>query len=403
MEQDSTGKMTIGYILEDESAVVTVDVQTNAEDDVWISIGERNLRGFCGDVNKVIAPGEDRRLVTWQPGVHWQKADVTGGKLRVQVKAWATNNPPDVAVFSLSVPSNVMYYTSLEAMPFDPTNDLYKTEYLVMRRCHATGVKWNRGSSPNEVRARRTSAGEQPLHHEDPFVCVLSGDYYLGIFELTAYQRQLIAVAYEENAGRPVFANAVDGRMPCIGYSWEACRGKNADYDWPAKGHSVDESSLMGALRKITGYEFDLPTVSQWEFACRAGTSTGWFTGDVKSEALKAAWTSDNTDVLKEVGLLNPNAWGFYDMHGNASEWTLDYMTNFPVNHDCETGPASAPKDHPWHSNGIYRAIKGGGFKQSAAFARSGDISDWANPGKRSDYPAQISLRVCIPAIAHGR
>lgn len=391
MSQDGSGKMTIGYVLADEPAIVTIDVQTNAGGNAWISIGECNLRGFAGDVNRLIRPGAEMRAATWLPGVHWGRADVSGGNLRAVVNAWPTNNPPDVAVFSLTAPSNVMFYTSLAALPLDPTNDLYKTDRLVMRRCHAAGLRWNRGAPFGEPQRREASG----LHFEDPFVCTIAADYYLGIFELTAYQYSVIY------GNRPYYAAKVDGRKPEIGRTWNTFRGAEADYDWPTKGHAVNPTSCLGRLRALTGYEFDLPTSSQWEFACRAGTTTAFSNGTNNGYDIpEIAWTHDNTDVLHEVGLLKANPWGFYDMHGNASEWTLDHMTNYPVNYDSANGPDATPGDHDYMKNGTFRVIRGGGFEQSGIFARSGCVSDWAKPNSYSDHGEQIGVRVCMPAVA---
>ena len=391
MSQDVSGKMTIGYVLADEPAIVTIDIQTNAGENAWVSIGESNIRGFAGDVNRLLQPDVAPRTATWQPGIQWGRADVSGGNLRAVVNAWSTNNPPDVAVFSLTVPSNVMFYTSLAALPLDPTDDLYKTDRIVMRRCRAAGLRWNRGAPFGEPQRREGS----DQHYEDPFVCTISEDYYLGIFELTKYQYDVIY------GRRPYYDTKADGRKPEIGHTWEAFRGSGADYDWPTKGHAVSPTSCLGRLRALTGYAFDLPTAAQWEFACRAGTTTAFSNGTNDGYNVpEIAWTVENTSVLHEVGLLKANPWGFYDMHGNASEWTLDYMTNYPVRHDCENGPDAAPMDHSYMASGGFRVIRGGGFQQSGIFARSGCVSDWSPPNFYSDHGKQIGVRVCMPAVA---
>ena len=393
MSQDASGKLSIGYVLSDEPAVVTIDIQTNAGGNAWISIGERNLRGFAGDVNRLLQPGAETRTATWLPGVHWGRADVSGGNLRAVVNAWPTNNPPDVAVFSLTVPSNVMFYTSIEALPLDVTNAIYKTDRLVMRRCHAAGVRWNRGSPFGEDGRRETS----DLHCEDPFVCTISEDYYLAVFEFTKYQYGRVA----ETSGRPFYDPAYEGRKPDIGRSWNNYRGSGADYDWPTKGHAVAATSILGKFRAFTGYDFDLPTAAQWEFACRAGTTTAFSNGtNNRYDIADIAWTANDTNALCEVGLLLANPWGFYDMHGNASEWTLDYMTNYPVRYDCENGPDAAPMDHSWMASSTFRVIKGGGFQQDGNYARSGSVSDWSAQNSYSDHSSQIGCRVCLPAAA---
>lgn len=120
-------------------------------------------------------------------------------------------------------------------------------------------------------------------------------------------------------------------------------------------------------LYNKTGVFFRLPTEAEWEYACRAGSSTAYFFGSDSSMLKDYAWYAGNSgNVYHKVAELKPNAWGLYDMLGNAGEWTLDqYEENyFDIIKDKTNNPVIAPaKRHP-------RTVKGGNYSDAATTMR---------------------------------
>jgi formylglycine-generating enzyme required for sulfatase activity len=115
------------------------------------------------------------------------------------------------------------------------------------------------------------------------------------------------------------FGHGREGR-PCLAITW----------------HAAMEYCYW--LSKKTGKQYRLPTEAEWEWACRAGTTTAYSFGDDPKQLGADAWFAGNAeDLVQPVGKKKPNAWGLYDMHGNVSEWCLDSYrkdayAQFPTN-----------------------------------------------------------------------
>ena len=111
------------------------------------------------------------------------------------------------------------------------------------------------------------------------------------------------------------------------------------------------------------GYEYTLPTEAQWEYACRAGTTTRFSFGDSDSDLGDYGWYEQNSDYQTHpVGYKLANPWGLHDMHGNVWEWCRDWNGNYPGG--TITDPAGA-------DGGTYRVLRGGGWLDVAGGCRS--------------------------------
>ncbi len=109
----------------------------------------------------------------------------------------------------------------------------------------------------------------------------------------------------------------------------------------------LDAERFCQALSKKEGRVYRLPTEAEWEYCCRAGTTTAWYTGNDPEQVFSAAWISrDDWDARMPgpVACLLPNNWGLYDMHGTVCEFCQDWYGPYP------TGQATDPRPH--HGDG---------------------------------------------------
>jgi formylglycine-generating enzyme required for sulfatase activity len=121
-------------------------------------------------------------------------------------------------------------------------------------------------------------------------------------------------------------------------------------------------------LSAKTGRYYRLPTEAEWEYACRAGTTTAYSFGDDPAQLDDYAWYSENSNgKYQKVGQKKPNPWGLHDMHGNVAEWVLDQHTeDF---YGSVKGVAKDPLVTPTELWG--RVVRGGGWSQDPEQLRS--------------------------------
>ncbi|MCC6585719.1 MAG: SUMF1/EgtB/PvdO family nonheme iron enzyme [Bryobacterales bacterium] len=118
-------------------------------------------------------------------------------------------------------------------------------------------------------------------------------------------------------------------------------------------------------LSAKTGHFYRLPTEAEWEYACRAGSTTAYSFGDDASKLGEYAWFVDNSNgKYQKVGTKKPNPWGLYDMHGNVTEWTLDqYLPDAYAKGHLPFVSSTRPYPH---------TVRGGGWTDDADRLRCG-------------------------------
>ncbi|MBR2838713.1 MAG: SUMF1/EgtB/PvdO family nonheme iron enzyme [Kiritimatiellae bacterium] len=362
VSQGADRRVTVSYDLSGAPAIVTFEVFTNG-----VSIGGRALWASYGDVNVKVPPGN--RAIFWQPR-EWNDRFVDDGSVSVKVTAHALDNPPDYMAVDLGMPSNCVWYANAEAVPFGVTNDVYKTEKLLMRRIHAAGVRWRKGSSQGQDTGHWGTEPAYPV--------ILTQDYYIGVFQVTYRQCALFSNPGANNTSYALY--------PQQNVNSDNLRGTLPDYDWYLEGSKVNQNLPIGKLRNYTGIKtFDLPTDAQWEFACLGGTAHPRF-GVLAADLPKYAWhaSSDYTmygatgsKSVQHVGLLLPNPYGLYDMLGNGSELCNDWYgegDDYAVEGVLQVDPRG-PASHASNWHVVHAASWDHGADNQRACARKSGLT----------------------------
>jgi formylglycine-generating enzyme required for sulfatase activity len=138
-----------------------------------------------------------------------------------------------------------------------------------------------------------------------------------------------------------------------------------------------DAAAFCRWLSEKEGMECHLPSEAQWEYACRAGTTTPWHCGDSEAAVEEHAWFSVNAGrKTHPVGQLLPNAWGLHDMHGNVWEWCGDWAAE-------DYYAASPVEDPPGPSEGLWRIYRSGSWRLGGASTCRSPFRWWSHPDYR--------------------
>jgi formylglycine-generating enzyme required for sulfatase activity len=172
------------------------------------------------------------------------------------------------------------------------------------------------------------------------------------------------------------------GKYPITQVQYRSVMGDNLatskGLDYPIEQISWDDAiEFCAKLSQLTGRTHTLPSESQWEYACRAGTDTAFYFGDTITPELanyngdypyNGAPVGENRGKATPVGMFPPNAFGLYDMHGNVWEWCLDsYQASYqgaPTDGSAWVDPSLLDRD-------LKRVMRGGAWDYVARGCRS--------------------------------
>ncbi len=367
-----TRNVIINYTVDSTSAAPVLGVKfygTVDNGETTFDLSEYGTLSQDGADGIIKTTGAHKTL--WTPDESFYETVTSGFKVKVEAVEML------YMVVDLSGGTSASSYpvSYLADVPQGGWTDEYKTTKLVLRKIEPG--TFTMGSPTNETGHQ----GTEDLHQ-----VTLTKAFYIGVFEATQKQYALVT-------GLKPSSNDFDA-MPVETVTYNALRGSESN--WPSSS-DVSDNSFFGRLRTKTGHSFDLPTEAQWEYACRAETTTALNNGKnlsdsttctemnevgrYKGDGNDGKWSSNGHTP---VGLYLRNDWGLYDMHGNVWEWCLDWRDA-----NLGTNPATDPVGP---TTGTYRVLRGGGYSVDAWQCRSARRNGKV-PG---DTTAEIGFRVTL-------
>ncbi len=209
----------------------------------------------------------------------------------------------------------------------------------------------------------------------------LTKGFFMSVYPVTQEQwRDVVALSYDYvrptegfDIGHP--ARYEGKNLPMESISWDDCQ------------------VFLKKLRRMDKQRYRLPTEAEWEYACRAATTTPYYFGKTISP-LQANFSAGAVPGIDKkithrnrptpAGIFPPNAWGLYDMHGNVAQWCQDRFGSYP-NHDAVDPQGDESRGS--------RVLRGGSWNDGPALCRSASRS-WHSPDYRGD--SSVGFRVCF-------
>ena len=362
------GKVDIDFTIDSAVEGSNFAVRVEAKD----TVGKTNITLKTVKYEDKVALSSLEKLPAGRHRVTWDAdqdvPDALIPSLAFSVSAWTVNE---------AIPENGLYMViDLSA---GTTEEGTGTRFPISYLTAVPKGGWTDEYKTTKLVLRRVPAGKDPLGRYE-----LTKDFYAGVFEVTEAQWCCVV-------GGQDFTNTLP---KCVSYT--NIRGhREGRSSWPSSA-KVDADSFLAKLRIMTGLpNLDLPTEAQWEYACRAGTTTAYNVGGAVSYyflAKAVGWYSANSGlVCHAVGEKVPNAWGLYDMHGNLSEWCLDNYSN----DYSERLKGKDPKGAPLSPGGLgaarNRICRGGDYRTEYSSITSTSMN-WPGDYYDSTYGCRLFL-----------
>lgn len=246
----------------------------------------------------------------------------------------------------------------LEVLPDEPELPLEFTNSIGMRFVLIEPGEFMMGSNEAD-------------HEKPPHLVEITQPFYLGVYPVTQAEYKAVM------GMNPSHFNG-NARLPVEQVNW------------------IDSLTFCEKLNRLTvevqrKAHYRLPTEAEWEYACRAGSTGKWCTGDDVSSLYGHAWLYKNSDSRTHpVGEKKANNWGLHDMHGNVWEWCADYYGNYSL---------AMLTDLQGPTTGSSRVGRGGSWACSPVRSRSAYRSN-NDPLNRSDFLGfrlALSIRITEP------
>lgn len=209
------------------------------------------------------------------------------------------------------------------------------------------GIDFEFVAIPYGCFAMGSCPSEYDRHRDEDKHRVMIDDFYLGKYEVTQAQWQLVM------GNNP--SHFKGENLPVDNVSWE------------------DVQIFISKLNELTGKTYRLPTEAEWEYACRAGTQTPFYTGENLTteqanyngqHPYKNYPRSKCLNKSVQVGSYSPNPWGLYDMMGNVWEWCSDWYGKYDTSIQVQLNPTGAEQ-------GTKKVFRGGSWISRARYCRS--------------------------------